>query len=190
METGTNWQAAAPALLRSLSELGRQSQPLWEDGPAFAELVLQLRRTHPLYAVLDEKLRVQKEEPYAWYLRVADGGGFIRHMAPILEQRLADSILVGYSGELKLNFYRSGLRMQFDAGKLAAVEPRVAGDYEEEVEMGCPQLLFLKLLFGYRSLAELRTTFPDVWAKDNAAALLIDILFPKQPSQVRAMGYT
>jgi hypothetical protein len=190
METGTNWQAAAPALLRGLSELGRHSQPLWENGPAFAELALQLRRTHPLYAVLDEKLRVQTEEPYAWYLRVADVEGFVRHIAPVLEGRLGESVLAGYSGELKLDLYRSKLRMQFEDGKLALVEPRVAGDYLDEADLGCPPLLFLKLLFGYRSLAELRTMFPDVGTKDQAAALLIDILFPKQPSQVRAMGYT
>ena len=49
--------------------------------------------------------------------------------------------------------------------------------------------VFQQLLFGYRSLAELRAIYPDVWAGEEAA-LLIDILFPKQPSTVWMFGYT
>lgn len=53
---------------------------------------------------------------------------------------------------------------------------------------GCPPLVFTQLLLGYRSLAELRAIFPDVYAEPEAA-LLIDILFPK-PSTVSWMSYT
>jgi hypothetical protein len=41
----------------------------------------------------------------------------------------------------------------------------------------------LQLLFGYRSLAELRHAYPDVWA-DDAAQTLLAILFPSQVSLV------
>jgi len=43
------------------------------------------------------------------------------------------------------------------------------------------------LLLGYRSLDELRAIFPDVWAKDDKR-LLIDLLFPKQPSIVEPLS--
>jgi hypothetical protein len=49
--------------------------------------------------------------------------------------------------------------------------------------------VFIQLLLGYRSLAELRAIYPDVLANDETA-LLLDILFPKLPSDVWPMGYT
>ena len=70
-----------------------------------------------------------------------------------------------------------------------AAEPWRAPDYGDDPPAGCPPLVFLQLLFGYRSLAELRAIFPDVYAEPEAA-LLIDILFPKQPSSVSWMSYT
>jgi hypothetical protein len=47
----------------------------------------------------------------------------------------------------------------------------------------------LLLLFGYRSLPQLRATFPDVWANAEAS-LLINILFPMQPSTVHSLDNT
>ena len=133
--------------------------------------------------VLGDGVPSRCEPPYAWYLRVADVPAFIRHIAPVLEERLARSILVGYTGELKIDFYNGGLRLQFDQGKLAAVEPWRAPAYGDEAGAGCPPLVFLQLLFCYRSLADLRAFFPDVWANPETT-LLIDTLFPKQPSVV------
>ena len=48
--------------------------------------------------------------------------GFIRHVAPALERRLATSVVAGYTGEVKLSFYRSGLRLAFHHGTLQAAE--------------------------------------------------------------------
>jgi hypothetical protein len=44
-----------------------------------------------------------------------------------------------------------------------------------------PSLVFLKLLFGHRSLAELRDAFPDVIAGDDARPVL-EALFPRRPT--------
>ena len=102
----------------------------------------------------------------------------------------ADSILAGYSGGIKLDFYHSGLQLLLEQGKFATIEPWTSSDYEDDAAFGCPPLVFLQLVFGYRSLAEIKATYPDVWYKDKASALLIDILFPKQRSIVWTMGYT
>ena len=179
-----------PSILRAFCAIGRELRPMSPDAPPFSEFVLALGRAHPAYEVLDEKLRARADKVYAWYVRVPDVPGFVRHISPVLEQRLSDSILSGYSGELKLELYRSGLRLKFEHGDLTAVETWTAPDYEDEAGLGCPPLLFLQLLFGYHSIGELLETYPDVWVKDAATRLLIDILFPKQPSSVRAMGYT
>lgn len=184
-----NWQAALPSLLRAFGEVGKQTPLSKPDAPPFEELVLGLGRTHPAYTVLGEAMTGRVRPPYAWYLRVADVGGFVRHIAPLLESRLAVSLLAGYSGDLKINFYRGGLRLQFEAGKLTAVEPWRTPPYGDEAGLNCTALIFTQLLFGYRSLAELRATFADVYVEDEVA-LLVDTLFPKQPSQVSSMSYT
>ena len=120
--------------------------------------------------------------PYGWYIRIADVPKFIRHVAAALEARLAQSAMAGYTGELKISEYRHGYKLVFENGKLANVETwqPMPG---EEGDCGFPPLVFLQLLFGRRSLLELRECFPDVWTKDEPAVLL-DALFPKMFSCV------
>ncbi len=49
------------------------------------------------------------------------GGGLVlRHVAPVFEKRLAESIFTGHTGALKFNFYRSAFRMTFANGKIGA----------------------------------------------------------------------
>ena len=52
-----------------------------------------------------------------------------------------------------------------------------------ESKIGFPPLVFLQVLFGYRSLHELRSLYPDVWAEGEAAPVL-DALFPKRQSSL------
>ena len=47
-----------------------------------------------------------------------------------------------------------------------------------------PDRTFLQLLFGYRSLEELETTFPDCVVRTSEARALLTALFPKLPSDV------
>ena len=115
-----------------------------------------------------------------------DVSAFLQRIAPVLEERLAKSILVGYSGELKFNFYRSGLRLTFARGKVTLIEPWHAPTYGDNAQAGCPPLVFLQLLFGYRSLAALRTFYPDVWVKQETT-LLVNTLFPAEPSTIHLL---
>ncbi|MFN8443502.1 MAG: GNAT family N-acetyltransferase [Caldilineaceae bacterium] len=184
-----NWQAAFPALLRLLRQYGETLAVIEENSEPFRTVNFSYRPGDPISALLDERFEGSSEPPYAWYLRVADIPGFVRHVAPVLEERLARSILTGHTGELRLSFYRSGLRLQFDNGKLLVSEPYQAPVDQEEEHGGCPPLVFLQLLFGYRSLSELRAVFPDVWVKQEAV-LLINTLFPKVPSCVYGLSFT
>lgn len=182
-----NWQAATPNLLRAFCEHGREAPVIEENTKPFREIKFVLGRAHPLYEVLGADAASRSEPPYAWYLRVPDVPAFIRHIAPVLEERLARSLLVGHTGELKIDFYNGGLRLQVDQGKLTAVEPWRAPAYGDEAGAGCPPLVFLQLLFCYRSLADLRAFFPDVWANPEAT-LFINTLFPTQPSVVHSLN--
>jgi len=183
-----NWQTAMPSLQRAFRVHGEGIPPVQRNDKLFSELNFALGRTHPAYEVLDERSVAHIDPPYAWYLRVPDVPAFVRRIAPILEQRLAQSVLVGYTGALKFDFYRGGLFLQFEQGKLSTVEPW-RSQQEDDADAGCPPLIFLQLLFGYRSLAELRLIFPDVWANDEPGRLL-NILFPKLPSTLFSLDNT
>jgi hypothetical protein len=47
-----------------------------------------------------------------------------------------------------------------------------------------PGLTFLQMVFGYRSLDELYLSFPDCLWDTNETRALLNILFPKKPSDV------
>jgi hypothetical protein len=178
---GRSWLAVTPSVLRYLRTTG--------DGYAVAEATpfttihFQVGTEHPVYHVIPSKLRGAGRRPYAWYVRVPDLAGFLRQIAPALDARLADSILVGHSGALALNFYRTGLRLTFTAGRFTDIAPwQPASDVRGDAAF--PDLTFLQLLFGYRSLDELAYAFPDCVARNDGARLLLDTLFPKQASNI------
>ncbi len=155
-----------------------------EKGPT--KITFALGVDHPVYELLDSKLgslRTRQD----WYIRVPDIPEFLRHITPILEQWLANSAMHSFTGELKISFFRGGLRLVFNQGELAEVSDWTAGEENEAFNItGFPPLVFLKLLFGYRSLEELRYAFPDCWANEQDT-LLLNALFPKQPSWLRQL---
>jgi hypothetical protein len=114
---------------------------------------------------------------------VPDLPGFLQHVAPALEQRLAGSAVVGHSGELRISFYRDGLLLIFERGRLVEIEPWMPTPAKEG-DASFPDLCFLQLLFGHRSMEELRTNLTDCWTANDGARSLLDALFPKQPSNV------
>ena len=177
-----------PTVLRALKQ---QGDALVEKNEAqnesFKFIQLALSPHHPAYEALDAKLQPPKP-PYAFYVRLADVPAFIRHIAPVLERRLADSVMRGFSGSLNLSFFRSGLQLTFEEGRLTqATDWSVPDDHKDWEGAHFPPLVFLKLLFGYRSLDELRYAYPDC-AADEEATLLLNILFPKQDSWVLPLG--
>jgi hypothetical protein len=178
---GLSWLPVTLSVLRYLRSAGDE-YAVAEVAP-FTTIHFEVGTEHPVYRVIPSKLRGAGRRPYAWYVRVADLAGFLRHVAPVLEARLADSILVGHTGELALNFYRSGLRLTFAAGRLTTIESwQPASD--ERGDAAFPDLTFLQLLFGYRSLDELCQSFPDCIARTDAARVLLDTLFPRQASNI------
>jgi hypothetical protein len=57
-----------------------------QAGQPFVSLRLMLGVAHPIYDFLEGDA---PQEGRPWYIRVADIPGFLRHIAPVLEQRLA-----------------------------------------------------------------------------------------------------
>lgn len=181
LKPGNSWLDVTPAVVRYL----------WATGEKYARRDKQTRSSfgfmlgteHPAYTALGDNLPAVRD-PYAWYLRVPDLPGFLRHIAPALEKRLAESIAVGYSGQLKISFYTSGLRMIFKNGKVKTIETWKPVNNDDEGDATFPDLTFLQALFGYRSFDELRYAFKDCHYENTNARVLLNILFPKRLSDV------
>ncbi len=180
---GLNVQKVLPPLLRALKIYAERMPTRKPDIEALSEIHFYLHPHHPILEVLGDTLAPSLEPPYAYYVRVPDLPAFIQHIAPALEKRLAGSPITGYTGELKLNFYRGGLRLAFEDGHLTTAAPWQAPIYNNDANAGFPPLVFLQLLFGHRSLDELRRSFPDVRANDDTVFVL-KTLFPARPSYV------
>ncbi|MGH2493786.1 MAG: GNAT family N-acetyltransferase [Ktedonobacteraceae bacterium] len=188
LAAGVNWQQVVPSLLRALQTYGMQIPATGSDVPPLNSISFALGSEHPIYEALGQTLAPLYEPPYAWYVRVHDVPAFVRHIAPVLERRLANSIAADYTGELTLNFFRGGLHMVFDRGRITRIEPWRAPAYGSNADATCPALVFLQLLFGYRSLDELRYAFPDVSVEKHDAEVLLNALFPKKLSLVMLLG--
>ena len=181
---GVSWQAMVPSLLRALQTYGLQIPTVGSDVPPLHEISFFLGSQHPVYEVLGETLAPFYEPPYAWYVRVPEVLAFLRYIAPALEKRLVNSPAAFYTGEFMLDLLRGGMNMVFDKGHITRVEPWRAPVYKNTADASCPALVFLQLLFGYRSLDELRYAFPEVRVENSNAALLLNALFPKKHSWV------
>ena len=181
LAAGVSWLAVTPSILRYLEATGASYEEK-DDKQDFALFAFWLETEHPVYDAIRNWIP-QTRRPYAWYVRVADLPGFVRHIAPVLESRLTDSYLVGHTGEVKLSFYTDGLRLEFEQGRLKTAEAW----RPEHLESGAaffPDHTFLQLLFGFRTLEELRRARADCWGEDNEARALLEVLFPRQASHV------
>jgi hypothetical protein len=169
---------AVEDVARALADVGRGAG----NGDGFEGVRFELGEQHPVYTALNTRLE-PLHAPYAWYLRVPDLRAFVEHVAPALEARLA--LLPDtrqYTGRLRLSFYDDGLTLAFERGRLAHVAAGVPAD----ADAAFPPGTFLKLLFGYRALRELRHAYPDCWASGQASWLL-GLLFPKRPAFIMTM---
>ena len=188
VEADVNLRTVLPSVIRALKAQGETlAADAGSEDSVLSAIRFSLGLEHPAYEILDAKLRPLRR-PYAWYVRVPDLPGFVRLIAPVLEKRLANSVMSGFSGEVNITFYRGGLRLVFEAGKLAEATDWSAPETNENWDgAGFPPLVFLQLLFGHRSLEDLRNAFPDCWA-DEEATLLLNALFPKGVSWVVPLG--
>lgn len=184
---GVSWLDVTPAVIRRLWAVGtqiaeRDSTP--EKPRTVTHFGFGLGADHPVYHVATRRLP-SINPPYAWYIRIPDLVAFVRHVAPALETRLAHSLAPGYTGELKLNFYRGGLRLIFQGGTIG-VEPWPEA-HSDTAGASFPAQTFYNLLFCHRTLEEVQSMWPDTWANDTAHPLL-NALFPKRPTFVYALG--
>ncbi len=177
---GVSLRAVLPAALRWLKvEAEAVGAAVQKPQPA---LRFELGEQHPVFEAAPELFH-KNIPPYAWYMRVTDVPKFLNHIAPVLEQRLAQSALSGFSGEIKVTEYVRGFKLKIDQGKICAEAWTPDGSDDAMF----PPYTFLQLLFGRRSLSDLRYMFPDCLLLDEAA-LVFEALFPHRYSNVIPIG--
>lgn len=177
---GISYLEVTPAVIRYLWKTGIDNAKI--RGKKLLSFGFWFGIDHPAYHAVPTRL-VLKRDPYAFYIRVPDLPAFLRHIAPVLEKRISESSYAGHTGELKISFYRDGLRMVFENGALRSVEKWQPAIQKDEGAAAFPNLTFLQLVFGYRSLDEIRHAFADCYANEEAQVIL-GTLFPKKPSNV------
>ena len=180
LSPGVSWLDVTPSVVRYLWAKGKEY--VERDGGEFHRFGFLLGAAHPAYEALGDRLSVIRT-PYAWYLRVPDIRGFLDHIKPALERRLAASIAANDSRVFHLSFYRSGLRLVIECGKVTAIESWKPGPGDDG-DAAFPGLTFLQLLFGYRSLEELQYAFADCLCDSQNVGVLLNILFPKKLSNL------
>jgi hypothetical protein len=174
-----------------LAFVARQMKALCDElnesrDPTITWLLYYLGSGHKAYRALGD----QVESPlpsYCWYVRVADIPGFLRHIAPVLERRLAASVMAGHTGCLRLNLCTQHLTLDFDGGGLKEIgtyEPSAVADGDALF----PELTFLHLLFGHKSLSELADSRADCFARNPEAKILLEVLFPRRRSNPIELG--
>ena len=176
LKSGVAYLNLMPSLLRGLWKIAqttpkggnRQNQKL-------ENLMLELGRAHPAYpALLGNK--IYEYGPYGLYVRIPDLVAFLRHIQPALDKNLVGTVADGYNGELKVSYYRSGVQLKFNGGKITDISDW-SPDSVEDGDARFPDLTFLQLLCGRRRFNELKTNFVDCDGRDEAGVLL-DCLFP------------
>jgi hypothetical protein len=182
LKPGLSWLEVSPCVARYLWQTGetyskRDGRPAVRTAYSF-----WFGTAHPSYDIFRDKLP-RMRDPYAWYMRVPDLPKFIRHIAPVLERRIAESAIIGYTGETKISFYRSGLQLVLDKGKLVTIEPWMPC-HEDRGNATFPDLTFLQLVFGYRTFEELEQSYADCTYKDDEVRVLLNTVFPKKASSV------
>lgn len=184
---GISWAAVTPSVIRYIFTTGEKylsDEKPYPGKPAeLTGFYFCLGEGHPAYEVMHFSLPSVRP-PYAWYIRVPDLPAFLQCIAPALEKRLALSPLVGHTGEIKITFYKHGVRMAFEQGRLKQIEAWKPTPVGHAGDAGFPGLTFLQLVFGYRSLDELRHAFPDCFQNGDLPYALLNALFPKRPSDL------
>ena len=187
LENCVPFEQVTPGVLRYLRAVAKQ-HAVPSEGNA---VVLELGSTHPAYEAARDALPV-KIPSYAWYMRIPSLPEFLRQIVPVLEDRLAASTFAAHTGEFHINFVYGGVRLSFVEGRVTEVEdwlpPQFDNRYVPRIRDALfPGTTFLQMLFGYRSVDDLRYAFPDCIISSDQAREMLNVLFPTKPSFVWAV---
>lgn len=176
VSSAANWFDATTSMLVDLKSLAYGIKS--DTGEPCEKIEFSIGSEHPAFKMFDKQFGAEIN-PYAWVIRVPDVAKIVSHLSPSIERRLAKSDLRGWSGDLKMSFYTSGLHMAFDNGAIKDVSN--TGPIERhEANAHYPDRTFTKALFGQFSYSQLREIYTDCYADKQVHSVLQDILWGGQ----------
>lgn len=157
-----SWKLVSPSVLRYLRKTGEEYAGTSHG--QFSDIALMLGTDHPMY--LDSDWPTITTRPHAWYIRVVDIVAFICAVTPTLNLRMSASDLRDYTGEVKVSFGDTGIRISLSDGIIKTVGPwgptkENRWSNQRQFDAIFPGLTFLQLIFGFRSAEDLEYAFPD-----------------------------
>ncbi len=179
-----SWRSVSLFVTRELKRRADELNPTREK--PITRIVFPMDDSHPAIKALGRQLE-KRRNPYAWYVRIADPHALLEQIKPVLERRLAESVMAGHSGTMRLSFYSDTLKLTFDGGTIAGIG-RYVPKFMEDGDALFPGLTFMHLLFCHRSFEELDLAYADCYANNAEAVVLLNALFPKRPSYIRGLN--
>lgn len=177
---GHSYARATPGVMRYLKAFGEAARAR-NPKERFDWIQWYLGESHPVYDLCGG-LAPNRIPIGAWYIRVGDIPEFLRRIAPALERRLHVSPLSGHTGTLRINGFVWNAELTFENGRLAGIISCRPG-HEGAGQVRFPDLTFLHVLMGRRTLEEVAYLYPDCGG-DELGVALVNALFPKRPSFV------
>jgi len=185
VDQATPWSLATFSLARWLAHDAARALGVEEDGRSTWSFGW-LGEAHPAFRACPQLFGHSETlgTPFrrgAWYVRMPDVPAFLAHIAPALEQRLAQSGEAGYRGALRIGRYRQGgVALHFDHGRITVEPWPQVGIHDGDARFA--DATFLDLLFGRTDLRTLETQFPYRVGVSPAARPVLEALFPRRPS--------
>lgn len=160
-----------------------------EQFQQFTALGWHISRWHPVVEAIPSQLRTFTKLPYeehSYYYRIPDLSAFIKHIIPALNSRLKSSLShKNFTGSVKVSMYTArypGFELQIENGTIVNALPYIKRDQLEDPTVAYfPPVVFLQVLLGRKSIAELEDIFPDVEMEEHIGKLL-NVIFPKKIS--------
>ncbi|KAG2185070.1 hypothetical protein INT43_000983 [Umbelopsis isabellina] len=163
----------------------------------FTSIGWHMSESHPVARAIPSHMRIPATMPYdedfAYYVRVPELDAFIRHILPALNRRLKESSLhSSYTGSIRVSNYSPkvpGFELDIKNGEICQVSRFVKRDQRYDPNLArFPSHTFLLVLFGRRSIDDLKYIFPDVDMSEDVQKIL-DVLFPKKISIIHHYMY-
>jgi hypothetical protein len=190
LAAGVDTQAVLISAMRTIVNFVRSNV----DEKRFAEftsLAWHMPQWHPVVEAIPSFMRsfakVHFEDP-CYYVRVPSLVKFIQHILPALNRRLEQSNTHNtYSGVVKISNFTPrypGVELKFEKGVIVDVLQFIKKDQVKDPTVAYfPPYTFLKVLFGNKSIAEMKSFMPDVVMEDDVQNVL-NVVFPKRKAIV------
>jgi hypothetical protein len=187
LKPGVGYLTLLPHLLHGLWQIAQRKfvdDSFSHPANEVLGLYLRLGSEHPIYDAIGRDVML-KAPPYAWFVRFPDEVAYMNAIKPQLERHLRDSVGAGFTGELKLNFYRRGAHLKFQDGQITIERWQPPDGSAGDAHF--PANSFWSVMCGQKSASQLGDEIPDCIVS-RTVRILSDCLFPPFNGQVWVLG--